>query len=241
TYGAWQKRFGGTPDVLGKTLTLNDNPFTVIGVLPQSFNWGTSNIEMLFPLAPDPQRSRGDHRLLVIGKLKEGVSKERALADMNIVAARLAEQYPDSNKGWTVGGAGFYDWLVPEPIRRSLLIFLAAVGFVLLIACSNVANLMLARANARQKEISIRIALGASRFRVGSQLLVEAVSLALVSGIAGLGVAWLVTKGLKSVNPGSLPRLDELSMDGRVLAFSLLISILTGVLFGLAPAIHAAR
>jgi putative ABC transport system permease protein len=241
TYGAWQKRFGGAPDVLGKTLTLNDSPITIIGVLPQSFNWGTNNLEMLLPLAPDPQRSRGDHRLLVIGKLKEGVSKERALADMNIIAARLAEQYPDSNKGWTVGGAGFYDWLVPEPIRRSLLIFLAAVGFVLLIACSNVANLMLARANARQKEISIRIALGASRFRVGSQLLVEAVSLALVSGIAGLGVAWLVTQGLKSVNPGSLPRLDELSMDGRVLAFSLLISVLTGVLFGLAPAIHAAR
>src|SRR6185369_7277379 len=118
---------------------------------------------------------------------------------------------------------------------------LGAVGFVLLIACSNVANLMLARANARQKEISIRIALGASRFRVGSQLLVEALSLAIVAGVAGLGVAWLVTQGLKSMNPSSLPRLDELSMDGRVLAFSLLISIFTGVLFGLAPAIHAAR
>jgi putative ABC transport system permease protein len=242
TYGSWQKRFAGDPEVIGKTLTLNDNPFTVIGILPQSFAWGTSStFEILLPLAPDPQRSRSDHRLLVIGKLKAGVTREQALADMNNIAAQLAEQFPESNTGWSASGQSFYDWLIPEAIRRSLLIFLGAVGFVLLIACSNVANLMLARANARQREISIRIALGASRLRIGSQLLVESLSLAMISGIAGLGVAQLAMKALKALNPGDVPRLEELSMDGRVLGFSLLISLLTGVLFGLAPSIHAAR
>ena len=242
TYGSWQRRFGGDPGVLGKTLTINDNAFTIVGVLRESFGWGTgSNFELLLPLAPDPQRSRGDHRLLVIGKLKEGVSREQALADMNTIAAQLAEQYPDSNKGWLVGGQSFYDWLIPEQIRRSLLLFLGAVGIVLLIACSNVANLMLARANARQKEISIRIALGAGRRRIGSQLLVESLSLAMISGVVGIGVAWLAMKALRALDPGDVPRLDELSMDARVLGFSVLISLLTGILFGLAPAIHAAR
>jgi putative ABC transport system permease protein len=241
TYGSWQKRFGAAPDVVGRTLTINDNSFTIVGVLPESFAWGSPNLELLVPLAPDPARPRGDHRLLVIGKLKEGVSQEQALADMNTIAAQLAEQYPESNKGWLVSSQGFYDWFVPDQIRRSLLLFLGAVGVVLLIACSNVANLMLARAAARQKEISIRIALGAGRSRIASQLVVEALSLAVISGVAGLGLAWLVTKALKSMNPANLPRLDELSMDGRVLGFSLLISLLTGLLFGLAPAIHAAR
>lgn len=242
TYGSWQKRFGADPQVLGKTVTINDNPFTIVGVLPESFAWSTgSNFELLFPLAPDPARNRGDHRLMVIGKLKEGVSREQALADMNTIAAQIANQYPASNAGWSVSGQGFYDWMIPEQIRRSLLLFLGAVGFVLLIACSNVANLMLARAAARQKEISIRIALGAGRWRIGSQLLVEALTLAMISGIAGLGIASLAMRALKALNSGDVPRLDELSMDGRVLGFSLLISLLTGVLFGLAPAIHAAR
>ena len=242
TYGSWKKRFGGDPEVVGRTMTLNDNSYTIIGVLPESFAWGSSsNFEILIPLAPDPQRSREDHRLLVIGKLKPGISTEQALADMNTIAGQLADQFPKSNSGWSVSGQSFYDWLIPEQIRRSLLLFLGAVGFVLLIACSNVANLMLARANARQKEISIRIALGAGRWRIGSQLLVEAVSLALIAGIAGLGVALLAMKALKAMNPGDVPRLEEISMDGRVLGFSLLVSLLTGVLFGLAPAIHAAR
>lgn len=242
TYGSWQKRFGGDPELVGKTVTLNDNIFTIVGVLPESFAWASgSNFEILVPLAPDPGRNRSDHRLMVIGKLKEGVSREQALADMNTIAAQLAEQYPESNKGWQVSGQSFYDWLIPEPIRRSLLLFLGAVGFVLLIACSNVANLMLARATARQKEISIRIALGASRWRIGSQLLVEALTLAMISGIAGLGVASLAIKALKAMSAGDVPRLDEISLDGRVLGFSLLISLVTGVLFGLAPAIHAAR
>jgi len=241
TYGAWQKRFGGASEIVGRTLTINDNSFTIVGVLPKSFAWGSSNPEFLVPLAPDPQRPRSDHRVLVIGRLKEGVSKDQVLADMNSIATQLAGQYPESNKGWSVAAESFYDWFVPEQTRRSLLLFLGAVGVVLLIACSNVANLMLARAAARQKEISIRIALGAGRSRIGSQLLVEALLLAVIAGIAGLGVAWLVTTAMKSMNPANLPRLDEISMDWRVLVFSLVISLITGVLFGLAPAIHAAK
>ena len=241
TYGSWHGRFGADPDIVGKTLTINDSAFTVVGVLPESFGWGGGNFELLMPLAPDPQRPRGDHRLLVIGKLKEGVSRDHALADLNTIAAQLADQFPESNRGWLVSAQSFYDWMIPEEVRRSLLLFLGAVGFVLLIACSNVANLMLARATVRQKEISIRIALGAGRWRIASQLLVEALSLALISGIAGLGVAWLAMKALKAMDAGDVPRLDEISIDGRVLGFSLLVSLLTGVLFGLAPAIHAAR
>ncbi len=240
THGFWQRRFGGDPAIVGKTLTINDNPFTVIGVLPESFNWGVRN-ELFTPLAPDPARPRGDHRLLVIGRLKSGVTLERALADLNTIAQQLAQQYPESNKGWSVRGQKFYDWIVPEQSRRSLLVFVGAVMFVLLIACSNVANLLLARAAARQKEIAIRVALGAGRLRIVRQLLSEALLLALLAGGLGLLVAVWTVEALKTMNPATLPRLDELSVDGRVLAFSLLLSLVTGVLFGLFPALQASQ
>jgi putative ABC transport system permease protein len=240
TYGFWQRRFGGDPGMVGKTLTINDNPFTVVGVLPESFNWGTRN-ELFTPLAPDPARSRGDHRLLVIGRMKPGVTLERALADLNTIAQQLARAYPESNKGWSVTGQKFYDWIVPEQSRRSLLVFVGAVMFVLLIACSNVANLLLARAAARQREMAVRMALGAGRLRIVRQLLSEALLLALIAGGLGLLIAVWTVEALKTMNPANLPRLDELSVDGRVLAFSLLISLVTGVLFGLFPAIQASR
>jgi putative ABC transport system permease protein len=240
THGFWQRRFGGDPAIVGKTLTINDNPFTVVGVLPESFTWGAGN-ELFTPLAPDPARSRGDHRLLVIGRLKPGVTWERALADLNAIAQQLAQQYPESNKGWSVTGQRFYDWIVPEQSRRALLVFAGAVIFVLLIACSNVANLLLARAAARQKEMAIRLALGAGRGRIIRQLLCEALLLALVAGALGLLVAVWTVDALKTMNPTALPRLDELSVDGRVLAFSLLISLTTGLLFGLFPALQASR
>jgi len=241
THGFWQRRFGGDPGVVGKTLTINDNPFTVVGVLPKSFSWGGARNEVFAPLAPDPARSRGDHRLTVIGRLKPGVALERALADLNTVAQQLSQQYPESNKGWSVTGQKFYDWIVPAERRRAILVFAGAVIFVLLIACSNVANLMLARGAVRQKEISIRMALGAGRFRIIRQLLAEALLLALIAGGLGLLVAMVVVGALKTMNPANLPRLDELSVDGRVMAFGLLISLVTGVLFGLFPALQASR
>src|SRR5499426_3259626 len=241
THGFWQRRFGGDPGVVGKTLTINDNPFTVVGVLPKSFSWGGARNEVFAPLAPDPARSRGDHRLTVIGRLKPGVALERALADMNTIAQQLSQQYPESNKGWSVVGQKFYDWIVPAERRRAILVFAGAVIFVLLIACSNVANLMLARGAVRQKEISIRMALGAGRFRIIRELLAEALLLALIAGGLGLLVAMVVVGALKTMNPANLPRLDELSVDGRVMAFGLLISLVTGVLFGLFPALQASR
>ena len=241
SHGFWQRRFSGDPGIVGKTLTINDNPFIVVGVLPESFSWGGARNELFAPLAPDPARSRGDHRLRVIGRLKPGVAWERALADMNTVAQQLALQYPESNKGWSAGGQKFYDWVVPAERRRALLVFVGAVIFVLLIACSNVANLLLARGAARQKEISIRVALGAGRFRIVRQLLAEAILLALIAGALGLLVAMWTVEALKTMNPTNLPRLDELSVDGRVLAFGLLISLVTGVLFGLFPALQASR
>jgi putative ABC transport system permease protein len=241
THGSWQRRFGGDPDVVGKTLVINDNPFTIVGVLPESYSWGPPTNEMVVPLAPDPNRSRGDHRLLVIGKLKSGVTLDQALSDLNTIAGQLAQQYPESNKGWSVGGQSFYDWFIPETDRRSLLIFVGAVVFVLLIACSNVANLMLARAAARQKEFAIRMALGAWRLRVIRQLLVESLLLAIIAGGLGVGLAVLAVNWLKTMNPDNLPRIDEASIDGRVLVFALLTSLLTGVIFGLVPAIQASR
>ncbi|HSE97458.1 MAG TPA: ABC transporter permease, partial [Blastocatellia bacterium] len=241
THGSWQRRFGGDPGVVGKTLVINENPFTVIGVLPESFSWGPTTNELVVPLAPDPNRSRGDHRLLVIGRLKSGVTLDLALSDLNTIAAQLAQQYPQTNEGWSVTGESFYDWLIPETSRRSLLIFLGAVVFVLLIACSNVANLMLARAAARQKEFAVRVALGAGRPRIIRQLLVESLLLATLAGGLGVGLAVLVVDTLKTMNLDNLPRLDEASLDGRVLLFAFLTSLVTGLIFGLAPAIQSSR
>ncbi|MGH9766188.1 MAG: ABC transporter permease, partial [Blastocatellia bacterium] len=241
SHGFWRRRFGADPGIVGRTLTINDNPYTVVGVLPESFSWDAGRNELFAPLAPDPARSRGDHRLTVIGRLKPGVSLERALADMNTIARRLAQEFPESNKGWSVAGQKFYEWIVPEQSRRSLLVFAGAVIFVLLIACSNVANLLLARGAARQKEIAIRMALGAGRFRVTRQLLAEALLLALIAGGLGLLVAMWTVEALKTMNPVALPRLNELSVDGRALAFGLLISLVTGLLFGLFPALQASR
>ena len=239
SHGLWQRRFGGNKDVMGKTLTINENSFTVVGVLPESFNWASS--DLFTPLAPDPAGNRGDHRLTVIGRLKPDVTWDRALAEMKTIAQQLAQQFPESNNGWSVTGQKFYDWIVPQESRRSLLVFAGAVIFVLLIACSNVANLLLARASARRKEIAIRMALGAGRLRIIRQLLSEALLLSLLSGGLGMLVAVWTVDGLKTMNPAILPRLDEFSVDGRVLAFGLLISLLTVALFGLFPALQASR
>jgi predicted permease len=240
TYGFWQRRFGSDRAIVGKTLQISDNTFTVVGVLPESFNWGVRN-ELFTPLAPDPTSNRSNHNLQVIGRLKPGITWEYALADLNTIARQLAQQYPESNKGWSVTGQKFYDWIVPEQSRQALLVFAGAVIFVLLIACSNVANLLLARAAARQKELAIRLALGAGRGRIIRQLLSESLLLALVAGALGLLVALWTVEALKTLNPATLPRLDELSVDRRVLAFGLLISLTTGVLFGLFPALQASR
>ena len=186
---------------------MNATNYVVIGVLPASFDWGP-NLDVLVPLAPDPARNRGDHRLSVIGRLKAGVTIEEAHAELAGIAETLAVQFPDSNRGWTVRLASFYDWLIPAESRESLIVLLGAVGLVLLIACGNVANLLLARGAARQRELSIRVALGAARWRIFRQLLTESLLLSLVAGAAGLALGLATARLLVAFGPDSVPRLE---------------------------------
>jgi predicted permease len=237
----WQRKFGADPAVLGTSLTLDGRPFDVVGVMPSSFRWG-NRTDLLVPLAPDPARARGDHRLLVVGRLAPGVSIDQARAEMNGIAGRLGEQFPDTNRGWSVRISTFYDWIVPEQTRKAILIFMGAVGLVLLIACGNVASLMLARAATREKEISIRAALGANRLRIITQLLAEAMLVALVGGVSGLLIAWGGTRLLTAAGPAvGLPRLDEMAIDARVFGFAFAVAVFSGLCFGLVPALHASR
>jgi putative ABC transport system permease protein len=239
--GYWRRRFAGSNTVLGQTVALNGRTFSIIGVLPASFQWGTTNLEVMVPLAPDPQRNRGDHRISAIGRLKPGISTERALADFVGITAGLAERFPDSNRNWTARLATYYDWMVPRETRESLLVLLGAVALVLLIACGNVANLLLARGAVRQRELSVRIALGAARWRIFRQLLTESLLLAMVAGAVGLLVGVATTRLLVAFGPDSVPRLDEVSFDRNVLAFAIAISLLSALIFGLIPALQVSR
>jgi putative ABC transport system permease protein len=238
--GFWRRALGSDSNAIGRTLTLNSLPYTVIGVLPRSFQFG-SNVDMLGPLAPDPNRNRGDHRLAVIGRLADGVSLQQATSELEAIASRIAQQYPESNKGWTVRTLSFYDWLIPQSTRQSLLVLLGAVGLVLLIACGNVVNLLLARGAARQRELSIRAAMGASRARVARQMIFESALIALIAAAIGVGIAYASLQLVIAFGPASVPRLDELSIDRRVVGFAIAIALATMVVFGLLPAIHAAR
>jgi putative ABC transport system permease protein len=241
THGFWQRRLGANPSVLGTSISLSGASHTIVGVMPQSFDW-VPNLDILVPMAPNPAANRGDHQLVVIGKMKAGISLAQANADLQAIAAQLSAQYPESNGGWSVLLRSFYDWLVPVESRRMLLVFLSAVGFVLLIAAGNVANLLLARAVARQKEMSIRVALGAGRRRVLSQLLVESILLAFIGGAAGCALAYGITTALKAMATDDVvPRLAEVGIDTQVLLFATLVSVLTGLLFGLAPAVQASK
>jgi putative ABC transport system permease protein len=238
--GLWTRAFGGDPSVVGRSITVNSQPYTIVGVLPASFQWG-ANADMLAPLAPDPARNRADHRLMVIGRIHAGTTIGRATAELDTLAARLGQQFPASNKGWGIVVSSFYDWLIPETTRRSLLVLLGAVSLVLLIACVNVANLLLARAAGRQRELSIRVAMGATRARVVRQLLLESSLIATLAAVIGVAIAFATTRLLISLGPDSVPRLDELSIDGRVSAFAILVALTTMAIFGAVPAIQSAR
>jgi predicted permease len=238
--GLWSRRFGSSPAVIGRQLTLNGATYTVAGVIPASFEFeGRADVYTLLEQWDDLlARSREYHPgLFAVGRLKPGVTRAQAQSEMSAVAARLAGLYPKAN---TRHGADVVPLAgaVVGHVRPTLLVLLGAVAFVLLIACTNVANLLLARFTRRQKEIAIRLALGAGRSRVVRQLLTESVLLSLAGGIAGLALAWWGTRAVLAAVPGGLPRTETIGVDGRVLAFTLGVSLLTGVLFGLAPALQ---
>jgi len=242
SHSLWQRRFGADENIIGKQLTLNNQTFTVIGITPANFQFG-SEADVTVPIGVQAERFslRGkDPGIRAVARLKQGIPIERAQAELNSIAARLEEQYPDSNNGRRVRVESLHENSVGD-IRPTLLTLLGAVGFVLLISCANVANLLLTRAAGRHKEIAIRAALGASRLRILRQLFTESAMLAFAGGTAGLLLAIWGTDLMTSYLPEGIPRISEVGIDASVLGFTFAASLLTGVLFGLAPALQSSN
>src|SRR5438128_3301473 len=238
THGFWQRRFGGQTNIVGRTIQLNDQAYTVIGVLPPRFlPW--DRVEFVLPTAirPSDANQRSAHWLQVIGRLKPGVAVEQAQVEMNALATRLKPLYPAFKKDWGVTLVPIHEQITGS-IKPTLLVLVGAVGFVLLIACANVANLLLAKASGRQREMAIRAALGASRWRVIRQLLVESVLLSVFGASLGLLLAFWSVGAARDLTVVNLPRVQEIGLDLRVLGSALAVSLVAGVAFGLVPALQ---
>jgi predicted permease len=243
SHGLWTRRFGADPSLVGRTLTLDGVPHTVVGIMPPAFTFPSEQMDVWLPLSRIPEsgipRTRFNHFLSAVGRLKPGVTVEAARLELSGIARQLAEAYPESNGQYaSVTAVSLHEALTGD-VRTALLVVLGAVGLLLLIACANVANLQLARATLRERELAVRAALGAGPGRLVRQLLTESVVLAAVGGALGLGMAVWGTKALVGVSLKQLPRLSEVRVDSEVLAFATGATLLTGLLFGLLPALRA--
>ena len=238
----WQRRFNRDPGIINRNITLNSETFTVVGVMPRGFFFPVREAELWIPWAMEPEQAsgRGDHYLRVVARLKPGITIERANTETESLAARLAADFPRTNEGLGILVRSFHQDYVGD-LRLPILILFAAVGVVLLIVCANVANLLLAQATTRRREVAIRMALGAGRWTIARQFLVESLLLALGGGLLGaLGAIWGV-EALSKLLPESLSKLQAISIDARVLLFTLGAIVVTAIVFGVAPALHAAR
>ena len=236
----WRRRFAANPAIVGRSIELNGSRTQVVGIAPAELNF-PAKAQIYLPMRLDPAReNRGNHMITAIGRLRPGVSVDQANAELQSVAVRLERAYPQTNQGWSVRLARFHEWIVPQRIRTALLVLLGAVALVLLVACVNVANLLLARAVARSREIAIRLALGATRRRIARQLFTESGFIAMCGGLSGFLLAWWAVAALKRLVGASVPRSADIRVDGVVLAFALGVALLTGMLFGLAPVYQVA-
>jgi predicted permease len=243
----WRGSFGADPNVIGSSINLDKRSFTIVGVMPAVFRFPilTASEQLWIPLVQDPlfgswMDRRGGHWLQVTGRLKPGVSMTQAQAELDAIDARLAKEFPAENDGWTIGFVPLKQKIVGN-VKPALLVLMGAVGLVLLIACANIANLLLTRATSRAREIAVRTTLGAGRSRIVRQLLSETLVLGLLGGLAGIALAYLGVRGLTALMPEDLPQVNAIRVDNFVLGFALLLSAVASCAFGLAPALFVAN
>ena len=241
-HALWTDRFASNPNIVGQTIHLNDVPYTVVGVLPRGFHFPDPTDQLYVPLGLTPQQlaNHGSHFLRVVGRLKPGVTLPQAQADLDGVARRLTAEFPQSNTGVGVTVVALPEQIVGD-VRAPLLIMLGVVAFVLLMVCANIGNLLLARASAREREFAVRAALGATRVRLLRQMLAESVLLSAIGGVAGLALAYFGVEALRALAPSTLPRIDDIKVNGAVAAFDVAVALAAGILCGLVPALQVRR